>query len=295
MYLKTDRIVVTIKDVVFRSFRSGTVGQYVLDPNALTGWDDTTNTRRDATVRPVSSGDFSEPYTFSARVIGLSGTAVARDRSELQRMRDNLAGVLNEGEYAQVSVETSTGTRYATVGLENKIEWVQQLDNVALFRVELYAPDPYIYGYEQVITIGTGSGTSAGGGLTYPLKYALDYNAQNKEQTASTVTNNGNVDAWPKFVVTGDYYSGFTITDGKDKSVTYNGMVTPQSPVTIDMAKGTAMQNRIDKSTNLSEREWFSVGPSQTMKPKFIPIADVTGGPIWLTGWCDIIIRDTFI
>jgi len=295
MYLKTDRIVVTIKDVVFRTYRSGTVGQYVLDPTALTGWDDGTNIRRSATVRPVSAGDFAEPYTFSARVIALSGTAVARDRSELQRMRDNLAGLLKEGEYGQISVETAAGTRYATVGLEGKVEWVQQLDNVAVFRVEFYAPDPYIYGYEQVITIGTGSGTSAGGGLTYPLKYALDYNAQNKEQTASTITNNGNVAAWPKFVITGDYYSGFTITDGKDKSVTYNGMVTPQSPVTIDMAKGTAMQNRIDKSTNLSEREWFSVAPAQTMKPKFLPIADVTGGPVWLTGWCDIIIRDTFI
>lgn len=286
MYLKNDRIVATIKDLTFRSFRTGTAGQFILDPTALTGWDDGTNVRRDATVRPVSSGDFTEPYTFSARLIAFSGTAVAPNRSDLQVLRDKLTGVLTQNEYAELRVETSASTRYATVGLEGKVEWIQQLDNVASFRVEFYAPDPHIYGQE--ITVNVGSSTAAGGGLAYPLAYPMNYNVQNPDHGDSIVTNRGNAAAWPKFVVTGDFYSGFTVTDGGDRKVTYNGMVTKGAPVILDMEKGIALQGGVDKSVHVSDRGWFSVRPNETIRPTFKPIQAASG-------WCDIMIRDTFI
>jgi hypothetical protein len=287
MYLKNDKIIVTIKGLNFRSYRTTTqVGQYILDPTALTGWDDGTNARRDATVRPVSSGDFTEPYTFSARLITLSGAAVATSRGELQRMRDAFVGLFSENEYAEIRVETSASVRYAVVGLENTPSWVQQLDNVAYFRLELYAPDPHMYGAERIITLGATS--EAGGGLTYPLAYPLDYHAVNTLTFSPGMTNNGNATAWPRFKVTGDYYSGFVLTDGKDRKVTYNGIVTRNSPVEIDMAKGTATQGGVDKSTLLSTRQWISILAGETIKPEFLPIQTASG-------WCDIIIRDTFI
>jgi hypothetical protein len=288
MYLKNDRIVVTIKGLTFRSYQVAGLegGQFILDPTALTGWDDGTNARRDATVRPVSSGDFVEPYTFAARLISVSGTAKAKDRSELQVMRDKLTGVLVEGEYAEIRVETSASIRYSTVGLENSVSWVQQLDNVAVFKIDFYAPDPYIYGHERTITLG--STTATGGGLKYRLTYPLNYHVQNPQTAATTMTNSGNVKSWPKFKITGDYYSGFILTDGKDRKVTYNGMVSMFAPVEIDMARGTAIQNGVDKSVYLSDRQWFGVDPKETIKPEFRPIQDASG-------WCDIIIRDTFI
>ncbi len=286
MYLKTDRIVATIKDLTFRSFRTGTEAQFVLDPTALTGWDDGINVRRDATVRPVSNGDFTEPYTFSARLISFSGTAVAADRAGLQILRDKLTGVLAGGEYSELSVETSASIRYATVGLEGKVEWVQQLDNVALFRVEFYAPDPYIYGVERTITLGTTS--SVGGGLNYPLTYPINYNSVNDSAYGRSVTNSGNAAAWPKFVITGDYYSGFSLSDGIDKKITFNGPVSYYSPVVVDTAIGVALQDGVDKSSQLSDRQWFSIEPRGAIYPKFTPLFEASG-------WCDIIIRDTFI
>lgn len=286
MYLKTDRIVATLKDLNFRSYKVGTGGQFILDPTALTGWDDGTSTRRDATVRPVSSGDFVEPYTFSARLIALSGTAVATSRGELQRMRDTLTGVLANGEYSELRVETGASVRYAIVGIENKVEWVQHLDNVAVFRLELYAPDPYIYGAERIVTLGATS--EAGGGLEYSLNYPLNYNAQSLQPLTPPLTNAGNAKAWPRFKVTGDYYSGFILTDGRDRKVTYDGAVTRSSPVEIDMGRGTAIQNGIDKSVLLSQRDWFSLLPGESLRPEFKPIQSASG-------WCDILIRDTFI
>jgi hypothetical protein len=286
MYLKTDRIIATIKNLNFRSYKVGTGGQFILDPTALTGWDDGTNVRRDATVRPVSNGDFVEPYTFSARLIALSGTAVATSRGELQRMRDALTGMLADGEYAELRIETGAAVRYAVVGLENKVEWVQQLDNVAVFRVEFYAPDPHIYGAERIVTLGATS--EAGGGLNYPLRYPLNYNALNVQDLTPPLTNSGNAKAWPRFKITGDYYSGFTLTDGRDRKIVFNGTVSRSAPVEIDMGKGTAIQSGIDKTVMVSQRDWFSLLPGETLRPEFRPHQSASG-------WCDIIIRDTFI
>ncbi len=287
MYLKNDRIIVTIKGINFRSYRTAQqVGQFILDPTALTGWDDGTDTRRDTTVRPVSSGDFTEPYTFSSRLIAISGAAVATSRGDLQRMRDAFVGLFAENEYAEIRIETSAAIRYAVVGLENSPSFVQHLDNVALFRLELYAPDPHIYGSERIVTMG--ATVEAGGGLTYPTQYPLNYNVANPYVFSPVMTNSGNATAWPRFKVTGDYYSGFTLTDGKNRRVTFNGPVTRSSPVEIDMKKGTATQGGVDKSTLLSERHWINILAGETIKPEFLPIQNASG-------WCDIIIRDTFI
>jgi Phage tail protein. len=289
MYLKNDRIVATIKDITFRSFKMGTEGQFVLDPTALTGWDDGTNVRRDATVRPVSSGDYTEPYTFSARLIAFSGTAIAPDRKGLQVLRDKLAGVLTQNEYAELKVETSASTRYATVGLEGKVEWVQQLDNVASFRVEFYAPDPHLYGSEKRHQVGR---YLVSGGLRYRLSYPLNY-FPSEEAITRTTTNNGNAIAYPVFVAIGDFYSGFSIMTGfGGKKVTYTGIATKQSPVYIDMARGTATQGGVDKTALVTSREWFGIPPNTTMTPVFAPLSgnDEAGA-----GWCDIIYRDTWI
>lgn len=287
MYLKTDRIIASIKGVVFRSYNTGMGSDYILDPTALVGWDDGTTVRRNNTVRPVSSGDFQEPYTFAARSIALSGTAIGSSRRELQNLRDKLTGLLAEGEYAELSIQTSSDLRYANVGLEGKIEWIQQHDTVAIFRIEFFAPDPYIYGAERTLTLNATT-SEAGGGQAYPLEYALNYNAVNVGNVNRAVTNRGNIAAWPKFKVTGDYFSGFTIDNGFDKRVVYKGSVSYNSPVTIDMAKGTATQNGVDKSSLVSDRDWFSVKPNETLYPRFTPIQNASG-------WCDIIIRDTYI
>lgn len=287
MYLKNDKIAVTIKGVLFNSSMVGPTGQFVLDPTAIMGWTDGTAARRDATVRPVSNGDFREPATMSSRLISISGTAVARNAVELQVMRDKFVGLLSQGDYTEMSVETSTGIRYSIVALEGAPSWVIQTDNVAVWKLDLYAPDPVLYGPVKSINIGSTSPTS-GGGLKYRLKYPLNYNTDRSKKVNVTVTNEGNIPAFPIFTITGDYNSGFTLLDNRGKKVTYAGAVTLQSPVTIDMARGTAIQNGVDKSVLLTQRQWFSVAQGVVMRPSFIP--NQPG-----IGWCDIMYRDTWI
>ena len=289
MYLKNDRIVVTIKNTQFRSFRSGTAPQFVLDPVALVGWDDGVNVRRDATVRPVSNGDFTEPYTMSSRLISITGAAIGKDRRELQYLRDVFTGLLAPNEYAEISVQTSAGIRYATVGLEGTPSFSQQLDHIAAFKLDLYAPDPHLYGVEKRQKAGS---YLVAGGLEFPLSYPLDYH-QSEDFNYAVISNNGNAPSYPKFEVIGDFYSGFTISDRLGgNAITYTGMVTRQSPLIIDTEKGTATQGGVDKTVHVTRRDWFSIPPNETLSPVFSPLGGDDSGTL---GWCDIIYRDTWI
>lgn len=284
MYLKNDRIVASIDGLTMRSFKLGDYG-FMLDPTALTGWTDGVSVRRTTTDRPTSNGNFSDKATLAARAVRFSGVAVARDPEQLQEMRDLFTSVLAHGGFSELSVETLASTRYATVGLEGTPEWVVQLDNVALWKIEFYAPDPTIYSEARSITIGAKTGL---GGLVYPLQYPLVYSTGSPTEDAASITNFGNVPSWPIFKVTGDYFSGVSIRDNRGNVVTYTGTITTSAPIIVDMGAGTVIQSGVDKSTLLSDRQWFSVPPNSTIRPEYIPIQSGTG-------WCDIIIRDTWI
>lgn len=285
MFLKNDIIVVTLKDVTMRSFKvAGIVNQYVLDPTAIVGWTDGTAVRRDATPRPTSHGDFSDRATMSARLISLTGTAISGSPEELQVLRDKLIGTLADGSYTQLSVETTSGKRYATVGFEGTPEWIRQTDTAATFKIDLYAPDPYVYGAEKSVLAGA---ASVQGGLAFPIAYPINYNIIGQD-TAQVVQNLGNSPAYPKFVVTGDYFSGFSVTDNRGNWVKYDGTVTFAAPVTIDMARGVALQSGVDKTSLVSRRDWFAIPAKSSIQPVFIP---AQAG----SGWCDIIYKDTWI
>lgn len=285
MFLKNDKIVVTLKNVTMRSYKlAGVANQLVLDPTAIVGWTDGTTVRRDATPRATYHGDFREKATMSARVISLSGTAIAGSPSELQNLRDTLMGILADGGYTSISVSTSADTRYSTVGLEGTPSWTRFTDTSAVFKIDLYAPDPYLYGPEKIFPSGA---NAVQGGLAFPLAYPLDFSPIGAS-AADVVTNAGNVTSYPTFKVTGDYFSGFSLTDTLGNFVKFDGMVTYSSPVTISMGGGYALQNGIDKTTLVSRRDWFGIPPGEAIAPLFTPIQNGSG-------WCDIIYRDTWI
>jgi hypothetical protein len=285
MYLKTDKIIAYVDGLRMTSYKvPGLSNQYMLDPTALTGWTDGVNVRRDATARLSTNGDFFEPAKLSSRLISLSGFAVASSTADLQIMRDAFMSTLSNGEYQWLEIETNAGKRFSQVGLEGKPSWVQSLDTAAAWKLDLYAPDPFTYGMEQTLTIA--QTTLVTGGLKLPLKYPLNYNRT--VDAAAFVMNRGNATMWPIFKVQGTYNNGFEIFDNRNSKVTYKGVVTSQAPVYIDMGRGTATQNGVDKTVLVSNRDWFSVEPNETIRPE---VAAINGG----TGWCDVIFRDTYI
>jgi hypothetical protein len=283
MILSKDNLFVTIENTIFRSSKTGT-RQFIFDENALQGFLDGVNVKRDETVRPNQWGDFQEPSLFASRQLTLSGTAVASSPAELLSMRDEFTGLLNTGGYSEISIQNSVGTRYLTVGLGDSPSFVQKTDNFAIWKLELYAPDPRLYGSVMNLQITDSTVT---GGIDYPMDYPLNYGGDTKVQ-AMAMYNAGNTDSWPVFTVVGNFYMGFHITNNAGSIVTYEGIVSMTAPVEIDMGRGTAMQSGVDKSAMLTRRDWFSIPPGGSIQPMFYPIEDSVG-------WCDIMYRDTWI
>ena len=287
MYLKDDRLVITIENTVFTSHMTSNP-QFNLDPIAIVGWDDGVGVKRSEVSRPNSWGDFAEKTLFGPRRVTLTGTAIARNSDELHGMRDTFTGLLNTGTYKEISLQNSRDKRFLKVSLEDSPSWVQKLDNVAVWKLDLYAPDPRLYGEVNRVQI---TPEEPFGGLdvsdSVPIAYPLDFGFV---EEAIVIKNNGNTDSWPIFEVVGNYDQGFTITDGRNRSVIYNGVVTLEAPVRIDMAAGTATQNGIDKTMNVSRRDWFPIAKNTSMVPTFQPKNTAVG-----SGWCDIIYRDAWI
>lgn len=286
MYLKNDRIIIRVGGLIFKSHGQRGESHYRLDPTAVQGWYDGVDTRRDTSTRPMGWGDFEEVSRMSSRLITITGTAVAADYRELHAMRDAFMGLCADGKYKDFSLENASSTRYATVTRASKPLWIPLIDNAASFSFDFYAPNPRIYGPELKLTVGDSKAST--GGLSYPVDYYIDYKINTDQNGVTTVTNKGNVDAWPIFTVNGDYNSGFTISNGRGQEVAWEGFVTSASPVTVDMMRATVQQGGVDRSDLLSRRDWFSVAPGETIQPIFT--ARQPG-----LGWCDILFRDTWI
>jgi hypothetical protein len=285
MLLKNDFITVEVGGLTIRSHNIG-APQFVLNPDAISGWYDGASVKRTAAVRPNVWGDFSQPGLRNARLIQLVGTAVATTPFELHQMRDRFTSVLAHGGYEMMSLQNKSGTRYADVALEGTPAWIQQTDTAASWKLDLYAPDPRIYGEIKTLQINEYT-TSTQGGLKHPLKFPLNFYTPIESQSQEVV-NHGNVDSWPIFNVQGDFPQGFIITDNLNSRVVFNGTVTQFAPVIIDMRAGTAIQSGVDKSSLMSVRQWFSIPAGQALAPAFEPIQSGVG-------WCDIIYRDTWI
>jgi hypothetical protein len=286
MYLQDDKIVMTLNsDVVLRSYNTGVGRQYLLDETALIGWSDGVDVKRSVAARQTSSGDFQEVGYHSSRLITATGYALASSAAELRQMRDDLIAAFPPNIYQKLTVEDSVGTRTVMASSGGKVGWVRMTDIYAAFSVSFYAADPYIYGPTKTMTL---EGGDTKGGLSFPLDYPTDYGSTNGYQ-GKFVYNNGNAPSWPQFKVHGDYADGFTITDNLGNFITYTGSVMFSAAVTIDTKTGAVSQSGSDRSTYLSQREWFSIPEGGSIQPSFIPVYSNA------SGWCDIIYRDTWI
>jgi hypothetical protein len=283
MLLKEDNLIVTISNLIIYA-KKQTGSYFVFDPDAVQGFYDGVSPKRTEEHRPNQWGDFSEPSLLNGRLLTLTGAAIASSSQELHDMRDAFTSLLIDGKYIEIQIQNSSGSRYIKVTLGAQPAFVQKTDTAALWKLELYAPDPRIYGTLRRIQI---TDNTDDGGIDYPWDYPLDYGGTIVRQS-TTIYNDGNTDSWPTFIITGDFNGGFTLGNNAGKLIKYDGIVTTSAPVIIDTAAGTAMQNGINKSISLSRRDWFSIPPQQSIQPLFSPTQNTFG-------WCDIVYRDTWI
>lgn len=284
MILQDEQIIVKVGGLVFNTHHLYTP-EYRMDSTGIEGWFDGAPMRRGQEVRPTQWGDFKTEGFLGSRLITITGTAIANSNVELQAMRSEFTNILHEGDYGVIEVWTSSlGSQYAEVGLDTRPQWIMRTDTFASFKVDLLAPDPRKYSLGRSYTIPAKAFV---GGLQYDLQYPIQYGSGEPHEM-QILTNFGNVDTWPKIIVTGNMPSGFILSNGSGKRITYDAPVTMKSPVTLNFEEGTAIQNKVSKTSNLSRRDWFGISPGSAILPT---LEAVNQGQ----GWMEIQVRDAWI
>lgn len=284
VYLHDDKYVVRLGKVVLESHPVA-VPKYHLVDDMCDGWWDSAGVKRNKIPRATHWGDFRTETMRDARYITWTGVATSSTKNELQAMRDDFTGILATEQSTIMTVySSSTGNRFSEVFLEDKPKWKRLTDTAAVFQIDLYAPNPRIYGEEKTISLLENDGF---GGLQFRIDYPLDYNIT-KEPTAQFLSNLGNTYAYPVIQVSGNFPAGFKLTDGNNRWIVFPGAISPSSPLTIDTRTGTALQSGADRSS-IMEMQSFVVPPLEQISPKIYSLSNTSGGN------CIISLRDTYI
>lgn len=125
--------------------------------------------------------------------------------------------------------------------------------------VQLRAPRPFAYGPDRTASVALATG--AGGGLTYPLEYPLDYG-----EPAGTgrvvLTNAGTAPAWQIYTVWGPFDdAGFEIVDLRlGRRLIYPERVAATSWIVLNSSNGRVLeQGTASRRGNLTRAQWTPV------------------------------------
>ena len=130
------------------------------------------------------------------------------------------------------------------------------------WQAEWWCADPLRYGD---LVIGTTSPAADTGGLAYPLFGGSSVLAFPGLGSAGTVTleNPGTAPAWPSFVLTGPFASGFEIAEQTTgRRIRWESAVPAGVQVTVDSRTGAVTYGgQPGFEGNLTARGWWSVPP----------------------------------
>lgn len=223
-----------------------------------------------------------------SRAMTIHGLVSCRDSDVRDREERRLSGVLWDGLFGELKCDDGDAVLASNVRLDAAPQIVKVGTTALRFQVPLIADDPFLYAPEQVTflhPVGTGIG------LEYPL-FHRDL-GKGPVLTFGTgiaandpIRNAGNAEAWPVFLVVGDFPGGFEITVN-GKTITWPWPTTKARPVEVRM-DGSIFEAGSNMTHRASRREWVNIPPGGVIAPEF---RGLQGGE----GWCEVHHRDTFI
>ncbi|MED6116904.1 hypothetical protein PIB30_104674, partial [Stylosanthes scabra] len=196
----------------------------------LKGWFGGVGVHADDTQRTLGHGLFAASALRTGRALTLSGFMLfSTDEDRLLADRF-LSGLLWDGEFGELEVTTGDLTLSTQVRLDGEVSHAYHGEHGVDLQVPLVAPDPFLYGDEQVARIyPAGTGT----GLVWPLFSGpsedgeslvsvggLSYGARTLD-TLAVVHNRGNAESHPVIRVWGEFPSGFTLTADTGETIAY--------------------------------------------------------------------------
>ena len=231
--------------------------------------------RRETNLIPRSSQDdmYDGPSYDRERVITIEGIIQAKTRAAAVLAARQLAAVAPGNTLATFSVnDPDLGLEQARVRLSAKQGdgFAQGVGQVR-YQLQFTAPDHRKYG--EPVTVSTSLAAPASG-LAFPLGLPFDF-GDASESGRIVFTNSGTAPTEPAFTVVGPMTAGFEVTHIETgRRLRYSAPVG--SDVVIDSAAGTVTSGGQDRTTFLTLREWFSVGPGETATFQFSTLGTET-------------------
>lgn len=244
----------------------------------LEGWEELPAGRYEKTNRTRGHGSHRSKVWADERIVTVTGscwTAVERD-ALLAQMQEHLAfdgdGDDGDTEPLQVTVAGRTLTAGAQL-LAARQALVRGEWGVGRFGfvVQWRCPNPIRYGPAATVTTPL---PEAGGGLVYPLTYALDYGSAGQPGQV-TVDNPGTAPAPLLLAVTGAHDFGFEVA-AAGRRLRYEAPVPAGQTVTIDTATGTVLvEDSADRRYNLTQADWITVPRGQSLTLSYVTLGGV--------------------
>lgn len=209
-----------IRDLTFEGGDGG-VGFFIED---VTGWLERPDMRRDSKKRQQAAGSHRAPGFSEDRLIVIDGECVTESPEQQAHFARRLSGLLEDGEYARLTIDHESTTLWCDVGLQSQSFDIDVYGTHAMFQVQFLAPDPYIYGDVHRYPA---TGTAAPGAEVPVWHY-------------------GNARAYPRFDVYGLASGGITedyavygpTVAGTRKRYKVNGALAAGVTNTIDLSTG---------------------------------------------------------
>lgn len=216
---------------------------FVVAPAGLVGWYGMggTSMRREDTPRPADHGSIYAPGYRPAKAISLSGAIIARSPRRVRVMREQLEGILADGDIGLMAVtDPEMRSTHAQVGISlgAAVSPANDRSRTAAFQIGFWGPDGYLNG-----KLRTFAPVPAGQSIR--------------------PTQKGNIKTSMVITVRGPWPAGYTLAYGSQRIVVTSAL--PSGSVDVhDTESGFATRNGALLSTGVTRRDQFMVRARKT-------------------------------
>lgn len=241
------------------------------------GWYSTAGIKTTRSEKSSALGVIRMQEWKGGRSIAFNGTIAAPTQTLLRRAIDSLLGVCPQPDQLYtLSVTDESGVTYtANVSIDGQILTKAQSALSVTFSLQLFAPDPRRFGASHTATVR--QGTSATGGVTYPVAYPVNYGTPGTTG-ATVITNNGTAYTDLVFTLYGPLINPVIRCATTGDMISYTGTIPTGAFVVIDTAAGSCLYGGTQNyRAFLAPNGWFTLPAKSSIQVAFSATPGDTG------------------
>lgn len=234
----------TLNQLRFEGSPSNADDAYLIGPDGIEGYFESTSMRGHGEDRPLGHGSFDVPVFQTGRTIQWSGHVLSSSGFVAAKKRDLLTGVLAEGQSARLEVSNDAGPTWATVRLV-AVRPAATYGKRIPYLIQLLAADPRRYGPQAEDFVGS----------------------------SVEVFHFGNVTASPVITVTGSMPSGYSVLGPEGREYVVTQALTSGHEHRIVMRTGFLYRDGVLQRGAVSRAETWGAPPGQLTAIDLAPVS----------------------